>query len=298
MMIRQGKIRSLASDHSVSGSGSLARACQGLLAVVLLGTLPGCPEKDDDDEVKPATSAPAVAVTPTPVASTTVAPEQPTAKIEPRVKAEVDNRPDGITGTPVAVTGATASLQAPTGWQTAKAEFTTSTAPDQKAQIAVGNFAAAEGPTAKLPNAATALGLTNCTWNPPEPVTLGKTKLAATAADGMCTKGAAPVKAAYVAPTAEGLLVVGQWAEGGDATNMFGAMRSVAKATGGGDPSGIAACCAALSQNSKSAPPEQQLAYGAAIAACNAAKNDPNGRAALSAVRAALGGAGAPASCK
>jgi len=292
MIIRNGS--------AASGDASaLARVCQGLLVAVLLSAAVGCPAKDDDDDAKPATSAPPVAVTPTPVATATVAPEQPAAKVEPRVKQEVDNRADGITGAPMAVAGAKASVQGPTGWTSAKSgEFTTSTSADQKAQLAAGAFAAAEGPTAKLPTAATALGLTNCTWNPPEPLTIGKTKLAGTGADGLCTKGAGQVKAAYVAPTAEGLLVVGDWAEGGDAANMFGAMRSIAKAGGGGDATGIAACCAALRQNAKSAPPEQQGALQMAAGLCDAVRNDPNGRAALGGVRAALKGAAVPSSCQ
>lgn len=34
-------------------------------------------------------------------------------------------------------------------------------------------------------------------------------------------------------------------------------------------PTALQRCCAAIKQNAKSAPPEQQLIYGAAIAACN-----------------------------
>jgi hypothetical protein len=71
-----------------------------------------------------------------------------------------------------------------------------------------------------------------------------------------------------------------------------------AKPVGTGDPTGIRKCCNALAQNQKSAPPDQQLAYGAAIAACNGLVNSPQGRQALSSVRAALRGASAPAACQ
>jgi hypothetical protein len=100
-----------------------------------------------------------------------------------------------------------------------------------------------------------------------------------------------------VAPTAEGLLVVGAWDADGDANGVFGSMRSINKAVGG-DASGISACCQALRQNAKSAPPEQQGGYLMAAGVCEAMKNDPNGRAALGQVRAALGAAGAPAACR
>ena len=42
-------------------------------------------------------------------------------------------------------------------------------------------------------------------------------------------------------------------------------------------------CCAALRGNAKSAPFDQQVAYGIAVGVCEGLKNDPNGRAALDA---------------
>jgi len=71
-----------------------------------------------------------------------------------------------------------------------------------------------------------------------------------------------------------------------------------AKATGTGDPTGIKKCCNALAQNMKSAPPDQQLAYGSALAVCNGLVNSPQGRQALVAVRGALRGASMPAACQ
>jgi hypothetical protein len=70
------------------------------------------------------------------------------------------------------------------------------------------------------------------------------------------------------------------------------------KVTGTGDPSGIRKCCNALAQNMKSAPPDQQLAYGSALAVCNGLVSSPQGVQALGAVRAALRGAGVPSACQ
>ena len=268
------------------------KAFKGLGLVALLCFAAGCPEKE---ETKPTPLVPPPVVdagTATPTA--TVAVEPP--KVEPRVKVELDGRADGITGTAVAQTGATGSLQVPATWTTTKGDPTVSKTADGKTQVAVSSFAAAEGPAAKVATSSAALGLTNCTWNPPEALTVGKNKLPATAADGLCTHGAVQARAAWVAPTAESLLVVGAWDPDGDGGSVFGSMRAIAKPTGG-DPTGIAACCSALSQNAKSAPPDQQLFYGAAISLCQAAKSDPNARQALAGVRAALRGANVPASC-
>ena len=71
------------------------------------------------------------------------------------------------------------------------------------------------------------------------------------------------------------------------------------KATGPvGDSTGMRKCCAALAQNAKSAPPEQQGAYIAAAAACNNLVNSPQGRQALASVRGLLLGAQMPAACQ
>ncbi|AUX22381.1 acyltransferase [Sorangium cellulosum] len=67
---------------------------------------------------------------------------------------------------------------------------------------------------------------------------------------------------------------------------------------GVGDPTGIRKCCAALRQNAKSAPPEQQGAYLAAASACDGLANSPQGRQALSTLRGLLLGAQMPASCQ
>jgi hypothetical protein len=101
-----------------------------------------------------------------------------------------------------------------------------------------------------------------------------------------------------VALSNENLLVIGAFEQGGDSGNVFGAMRGIAKAGTGGDPTGIAACCSAIRQNSKSAPLDQQGMYIAAAALCDSLKNNPQGKAALGQVRAALRGAGVPGACQ
>lgn len=64
------------------------------------------------------------------------------------------------------------------------------------------------------------------------------------------------------------------------------------------DPTGIRACCAALRGNAKSAPPDQVMLYNMAAAVCDGLVNNPQGRAALGQVRAALRGASVPAACQ
>lgn len=277
------------------------------LCIVALVALAACGNKknsDDDDTPPPKkSSAPtAEAPKPTATASTQVKVEEPTAApakagIELHAKAELDGRADGITGSPVAVSGAKASFQSPTGWKSApKGDVDVINSADGKSVLGASSFTG--DAVAKVNAAATAMGLTNCDWNPPDTIASGKDKLSATAADGNCTKGSTTVHASYVAPTAEGLVVVGAWETGGDLTNLFGSMRTIAKAAGGGDATGIAACCNALRQNAKSAPPQQAGAYLLAAGACDAIKNNPQGRAALGTVRAALAGASVPSTCK
>lgn len=263
------------------------------VALTSLGTA-GCPNKSNDDSTTaapPATVAavPTPAPAPTPSAPTNMMPEGTAAMpgVEAHVKAEVDNRPDGITGSPIAVPGATAIAMAPTGWQIAKSTFQVASSADKKAQIAYGTGSDQNG-------AAAAMGLSGCTWNPPEAVTVGAKKLPGQAADGVCKRGTTNTKTAFV--TSEGLLVVGGWDDGGDMASVFGSMRSITKAVGGVDP--IAACCSALRQNAKSAPPQQAGAYLMAAGVCDGLRGNPQGRAMLGQVRGMLAGASAPASCR
>jgi hypothetical protein len=264
------------------------------LAVPCFVLLAGCPKEDETETAPPpaTTAAPTAAPTPTP---TQLQPQTPPpAAAGAKVKAEIDGRSDGISGTPMAAAGAKATVPTPAGWAAAKSgDFSTATSADKKASLA-----AAGAGTDKLEAGATALGLTGCTWNAGEPVTVGKDKLSGTAADGTCQKGGASVQAAYVALSNENLLVIGAYEQGGDSGNVFGAMRGIAKAGTGGDPSGVSACCAAIRQNSKSAPLDQQGMYIAAAAACDALKNNPQGKAGLGQLAGILRGAGLPPACK
>jgi hypothetical protein len=267
---------------------------------VLALVLAACSSGSGDDEPtskpsgKPATDkTPSAAPSATPPASASVKIESDKKPgIDVRVKQEVDNRADGITGTALAPTGAVATLQRHKDWTETKGDFTAVTSADKKVGLAAGS-----GGSEKVETAATALGLTACEWNPAESVTVGKDKLAGSAADGLCTKGSAKVKAAMVSLSAEKLLVVGAWEDGGDDASMFGAMRSIVKSGGGGGGS-IAACCAALEKNSVSAPPEQKGGYLLAIGACKAALTNKDTAAAIRAVQAAAKGIGLPAECK
>jgi hypothetical protein len=269
--------------------------------VPLMLTLAACPKEKDTEEEEEApkkkatTTETTAAPAPTPTAKETAAVkiDQPAANpsIEAKVKAELDNKTDGITGTAVAPSGAKATFQVAKDWQGSKqGDFNVAAPADKKAIISAG-----AGGAEKVEAAATAAGLTECKWNPNEAITWGKDKIAAQGADGLCKKDGAEVKAAMV--TGENLVIVGSWQVGTDSSNVFGAMRSAAKATGGGG-GGIAACCQALRQNAKSAPPQQQGAYLLAAGACDAARNNPNTAQALAGVRAMLAGAGAPAACK
>jgi hypothetical protein len=278
---------------------------RGLLSVVAVGAIAssffGCGgNKDEDDGAAPKSAAPAATPAPTtaatPAPTTAVVPEGTTPPAgASRVKAELENRPDGLTGQPIAA-GA-AALHAPQGWVITKGPVTVAKPPTENARIAAVAFTG--DPLAKINEAATAAGLTGCTWGPPEPLAaIGKEKLPGTAADGTCNRGGTKTAAAYVALPGQGAAVVGGWDDpAGDSASVFGSMRSLVKAAQG-DNSGIKACCQALSQNAKSAPPQQQGAYIAAAAMCNSMAANPQGRQGLASIRALLAGAGAPAACK
>lgn len=268
-------------------------SCAALLALAACGSK----ETTSGADAPPVTSAPATTTTTTAPLALTVEPTLAKPGIEPRVKAEIDKRTDGLTGSPFAVAGARASLQTPTGWTAAKGDVQTVSSPDKKAQIAGAAFAA-EGVPGKLPAAIAALGLSGCEWNGEESLTIGKGGVPGSGADGACTKGSARVKTAYVALAGEGLLVVGAWEDGGDSASIFGSMRSIAKAAGGTGNDGVAACCNALQQNAASAPPDQKPMLLQAAAICNGLRNNPQGKAALGTVRGMLRGANMPSSCK
>lgn len=297
------------------------RSSAWLIGLLLLA---GCPEKDTKSEKEDSsasetnkTAAPAnttaaqapTAPNPAPAGTTppantgaatdTAAPAPGTtgaapapgpASIEPKVKAEVDNKPDGVTdGTPIAIPTAKAAIQAAKGWATTPGPITLAKTADDKARLAVTGFGP-EGPEKAIPLAAAAAGLKDCQWSPPETVTAGKDKLAASVADGLCSRGAGKAKAAMMA--VEGLLVVGTWDDGGDQANVFAAFRSVAKLV---QTDSLAACCAAIRQNAKSAPPAQAGLYILAAGTCDSVRRNPG---AIAQIKAALRGLNVPSSCR
>ena len=90
----------------------------------------------------------------------------------------------------------------------------------------------------------------------------------------------------------EGLLVVGTWDDGGDQANVFAAFRSVAKLV---QTDSLAACCAAIRQNAKSAPPAQAGLYILAAGTCDSVRRNPG---AIAQIKSALRGLNVPSSCR
>ena len=71
-----------------------------------------------------------------------------------------------------------------------------------------------------------------------------------------------------------------------------------APASGGGSAATIAKCCAALSQNANSAPPDQKAAYMTAATVCNGLKGTPVAQQAFAQIRSFLAGAKMPSACQ
>lgn len=270
--------------------------------------LTACPKDDETETTETPPVATNTAATPAETATatptTTLAPEAPGAEgVEAKAKAELDGKtPDaGFTGTTLAVAGTKVSFTVPTGWKATKSgDFTIAPSADEKARFGAGGYKDGDDSAAKLTALATAMSLTDCQWSTPESISMGKDKLPATVSDGVCKRGGASVKA--IASTMAGkdmnVVSMGAWDEGGDSTAVFNTFRSAKKAGGGGDPTGIAACCSALRGNAASAPLNVKGNYLAAAAACDAVRNNPQGRAALAGVRSMLAGANIPAACR
>ena len=292
---------------------SITQVCAFALVAVLGCTFTACSNKPKDDagaeeEEAAATTGTAATVAkgttgattggeqPKPTSDTTTSTgtgaAAPTkAAIEPHVKAELDGKTEGTKGDALLAKDAKASVQVPSTWKKeAKGDIQTASAPDGKHAVAVSAY---DGSAPKLDAAAAAIGLTACTWSAVENVTVGKDKLAGIAADGVCTRNGASVHTAYLGDLTDNFVAVGVWDN--DMKSVFDSMRSIAKVAEGVDP--IAACCNALNGNMQSAPPQQKIIYAAAIAACNGLKGNPQGRAALGAVRGLLVGVAAPGSC-
>ena len=278
------------------------------MAMLTVLAVAGCPK--EEEETGPV-SPPSSTATSTTAASTPLVPATASAvssgsgnkpPIEARAKAELDNKdPTNTAGNTLAVEGSKGSFVTPTAWTTTKSGvWHVSSSTDQKSKFASGSFGT-EDANSKLGDIANALGYTECEWGSPESIAMGKDKLPTSVADGVCLRAGAPVRTAYAILAGEGLniLSVGGWdTGGGNAAEVFEVFRNVKKTAGTGDASGIAACCAALSQNAQNAPPEQKGAYLAAAGACNSLRNSPQGRAALAQVRGLLAGANVPATCK
>ena len=280
---------------------------RGWIFAALALSLAGCPEKkeessdektDKKDKDSKDTKSTSTATSETPAKPAATPPPVTTetapvpAGIEPRIKAEINERADGIEGKPMSGPGALATINSPKEWTLAAADNSVSKSKDDKARVATTGVVG--DPMTKMTALSTAAGLSACEFGPAEQVTVGKDKLPAVAADGVCTRGAGKVKAAYMA--VGNLLALGSWDQDGDSATVFGAFRSAAKSVGGKDE--IGACCAALAQNAKSAPPQQIPMYMMAAGTCNNLRSNPQGRAALGQVRAALAGANIPAACR
>jgi hypothetical protein len=265
--------------------------------------LAGCPNKDESDD---AATTPSASVTPTTVEPidtatakpmTDLVPEGPKLPaIEARVKSETDGKgaDSSHKGSTLRGSGTKGSFVVLRDWAAKPGATATASSKDGKtlfgtAQVATG----ADG-------IATALGLSDCKWAEAEPAKVGKAKLDAQVADGVCKHGDANARAASVTIDGQSVVGMGAWdVDGGNSSSVFSTLRSATKAaTGSFDATGIGACCAALRQNANSAPLQHRGAYLAAAGACNAVRSSPQGRAALASVRAMLRGAQVPSSCR
>ena len=269
-----------------------AFGCIGALALAL-GCGPSSGDGDGDASAKPSATATTSASARPPSSAVTIDESDKKPGIEVRVKKEIDDRADGISGTALAVKGAQAALQTPKDWTTTKGDITIVSSADKKASLAAGSLG-----EEKVADVEKALGLSACSWNPSESLKIGKDKIAGGGADGLCSRGDAKIKTAMISAPSEHLLVVVAWESGGDDANLFGALRSMVRAGGGGGGGGLAACCKALEQNAVSAPPDKKGAYTIAIGACKAALGNKDVVAAIRGVQAAAKGINLPADCK
>ena len=287
-----------------------AKLTHSALVVFATFGLAGCPEESTEETGPPQASAettkaePTATATAAPTVALTVDNGPGTPGVTPRAKMALDGQPPdgGATGGTFAVKGSKASFGVPKGWASSQSgDFSVRAAADKKSSFTATSWGEKEDPSAKRDPAAAALQLTDCTWAPPESIALGKDKLPATVADGTCKHAGVNSPAVYATIAGDDLNVaaMGTWDDpGGNQNAVFSIFKSAKKAGGGGDPTGIAACCAALQQNSVSAPIQQRGYYLAALGVCNAMRSNPQGRAALAQVRAALQGANVPAPCQ
>ncbi len=289
-----------------------AKLTQSALVVFATFGLAGCPEESTEETGPPQSSADTSTADTTPSATAaptvalTVDNGPGTPGVTPRAKMALDGQPPdgGATGGGTfAVKGTKGSFGVPKGWATSTAgDFSVRAAADKKSSFTATGWGEKEDPSTKRDPAAAALQLTDCVWGAPESISLGKDKLPATVADGTCKRAGvnSPVVYATIAGDDLNVAALGTWDDpGGNQNTVFSIFKSAKKAGGGtGDPSGIAACCAALQQNSVNAPIQQKGYYLAALGICNSLRSNPQGRAALGQVRAALQSANVPAACQ
>src|SRR5688572_3876866 len=109
--------------------------CLATVFVVLVACSQGAEDGEPTSKPSSKPSAAPQTTSATPPASASVKIDTGDKKpgIEARVKAEVDNRADGITGTVVSPSGARATIQRPKDWTEGKGDFTTATSADKKA---------------------------------------------------------------------------------------------------------------------------------------------------------------------
>jgi hypothetical protein len=288
------------------------RPNHALIALSLIALAGACKDKDDEDDSgkkKGSSSTAASTSTPPPppppppaTTSAAVVPDTPQPSASSLAKTELDGRePDaGWAGGNLAV--AKLTFVTPKDWASKSGDFTAVTSSDGGGRFTAGKYPEGAAPTGSMDAALKALGLTDCTWGTADGISLGKDKIPAQAADGNCKREGKPVKAIWVATSGKDMnvLSVGSWDEGKDNKPVLNTFRSAKAAAGGtgGDPTGIAACCAAINQNAASAPLQYKGAYIAAAGACQAAMNNPQGKAALGSVRGLLAAAGVPAACR
>lgn len=280
---------------------------RSLVALSLFVVLAACnKEKTDAAPAKTAAVTDVATVTPTaasvaPIAQ--VVPDVPTASAGSGLaRSALDGKePDaGWTGTQLSVNKL--SFTRPSEWASKNGDFTVAALTDGSNGIAAGKYPDGASGANLRDAAAKALGLVECSWGATDSIKLGKDKLTAEAADGACKREGKAAKAIFVATSGKDMnvLAVGSWDEGKDEKGVLNTLRSAKGAvTGtGGDPSGIAACCAAIRQNMGSAPLQYQGMYAAAAGACQSAIGNPQGKQALGSVRAMLTMAGVPAACR
>jgi hypothetical protein len=136
------------------------------------------------------------------------------------------------------------------------------------------------------------LWVNDCVWARPELTRVERTKIEAEIVDGTCRRKGDVVSAARVRyATANTAFFV--WAKGADLTVLWQIARSVDHLS----PQRLAACCAALLANRKSAPPRLIAGFQQAMDICTLDRAGANADT-IPKIRAALNGEFVPAACR